>query len=78
MYSIDTLLSDLSCGHEIEFTYIGEKYSISSDSNGWYLTKYGEKEYQSFENYNELVHGAKINNTLLREIWSNVQVNWVY
>jgi hypothetical protein len=39
-YSYEELVKDLSLGHEVEFSYQGEKYSISRNENGWFLTKF--------------------------------------
>ncbi|MFT8352731.1 hypothetical protein [Clostridium saccharoperbutylacetonicum] len=77
-YDFTDLKEDLSIGHEIEFTYNENKYSISNNSNGWYLIKYGDEDGQSFDNYEQLIENAVIDSKNLEEIWNNVVVNNVF
>ncbi|AFK85432.1 MULTISPECIES: hypothetical protein [Thermoanaerobacterium] len=77
-YSYLELKEDLSIGHEVEFLYNGEKYSISHNEKGWYLTKFSDNIYQSFCNSEELLKKALINNKRIEEIWDNVVVESVF
>lgn len=64
----------LSCGGEVEFYYKGELYSISHNNEGWYLSKYGDEQYQKFMDYEELLENAVIDSKKTREIWNEVEV----
>lgn len=77
-YDFLELKDDLTIGHEVEFLYMKNKYSISNNAEGCYLTKYGEEEYQSFNDYEELLENAVIDNKTLEEIWDDVIVEWVF
>ncbi len=77
-YRYSELEKDLSNMHEIEFYYNEKKYSISYNSEGWYLTEYGNEEYQSFKSSNELLQNANIDNKSLKEIWKKVIVEFVF
>lgn len=45
-YDFLELKHDLTIGHEVEFLYMKNKYSISNNAEGCYLTKYGEEVWQ--------------------------------
>lgn len=57
----------LSCGGEVEFYYKGELYSISHNNEGWYLSKYGDEQYQKFMDYEELLENAVIDSKKLEK-----------
>ncbi|GAA0180837.1 hypothetical protein SH2C18_34630 [Clostridium sediminicola] len=69
-YTYSDLVEDLELGQEIEFKYSGDRYSISANISGWYLTKYGEVEYQSFKDIDDLLQNARINSMSLKDIWN--------
>jgi len=72
-YSYEELIQDLSIGLEIHFTYSGDKYSISNNAEGIYLTKYSEWErHQAFKNWRELLELATVDGKSIREIWDMV------
>jgi len=73
-YCYEELVEDLSRGHEIEFSYHGEKYSISRNKDGWYLTKYNdENAQQTFKESDELLKKAKIGSKNIYLIWNEVE-----
>lgn len=72
-YNFENLKEDLSIGLEIEFIYNGERYSISHNPQGTYLTKYTDwKNYQIFEDWKELLNEATIDGKMIEEIWDSV------
>lgn len=77
-YSYEELIDDLTIGHEIEFFYNNEKYSISNNDRGWYLTKFNSDEYQTFNNADDLLKNAKIDSKPLIEIWELIKVETIY
>lgn len=78
-YTFKNLLDDLAIGHEIEFYYDGEKYSISHNKDGWYLTKFTDwKNYQSFKGYMDLIDNANLGNKKIKDIWKDVKVESVF
>jgi hypothetical protein len=69
-YTYLDLVNDLETGREIEFFLNSEKYSISHNNGGWYLTKFSEPDiYQSFKNHQELLVNAVIEHKNLEKIW---------
>lgn len=78
-YTFEKMLEDLAIGHEVEFKYKGEKYSISTNKDGWYLTKYSDWEnYQSFKTYMDLINRSNIDNKKIKDIWKDVKVESVF
>ena len=77
-YSYTELKEDLSIGHEVEFYYNQKKYSISHNDKGWHLTEFGESDYQSFQDSEELLEKATIKNKRLFKIWYDVKVESVF
>ncbi|WP_055666121.1 hypothetical protein [Desnuesiella massiliensis] len=61
-------------GGEVEFYYKDELYSISHNTQGWYLSKYGNQEYQTFKDCEDLLENAVIESRELSEIWDEVRV----
>jgi hypothetical protein len=77
-YSFDELKKDLEIGHEVEFYYLDGKYSISSNKDGWYLTRFEDGSYQSYKNPDELLEYATINSSKFKDIWDNVVIDSVF
>jgi hypothetical protein len=77
-YSYHELKEDLSIGHELHFYYGKEKYSISYNHEGWYLTQYGNEEDQAFMNSEELLEKATIDNKSLEEIWKDIIIDVIF
>ncbi len=71
-YSYDDLVDDLILGQEVEFRYKSDKYSISVNEKGWYLTRYGFEKYESFNDIWDLLENARIDSMSLRSIWDKV------
>ncbi len=71
-YDFIDLKEDLCIGHEVEFIYNGNRYSISNNENGCHLTKYGDENYQTFVNHEELIEKGTIENKNIETIWDYV------
>jgi hypothetical protein len=79
VYSFDELKKDLDIGHEVEFYYHEDRYSISCNKEGWYLTKFYDSEsHQAFNTHEELLENGKINSESLREIWDDVRIDIIF
>lgn len=77
--TFDELINYLKIGHEVDFSYKGDKYAISSDSNGCYLAKYGDTSFlQEFTSYLELINNASIDLKKLTELWDKVDIEIIY
>lgn len=72
-YTFSDLVEDLNIGMEVEFYYHNNRYSISNNEKGWYFTKYGEINYYSFNNVEELLQMVRIDSLKLEEIWDKVE-----
>ena len=68
MYNYNELMEDISLGREVEFYHNQKKYSISQNTNGWYLTEYGNTQYQSFKTSDDLLSRAIIEGNKLNII----------
>jgi hypothetical protein len=77
-YAYNELITDLEIGHEIEFYYKGNKYSITHNNTGWFLSQFNSEEYQSFTNYENLLKHAKIELKTLKEIWSDIKLESIF
>ncbi|MCM3360233.1 MULTISPECIES: hypothetical protein [unclassified Psychrobacillus] len=72
-YTYKDLVDDLSLGHEVEFSYRGEKYSISRNENGWFLTKYNDIDtVQKYNDSEEVLEKGILDSKNIRLIWSEV------
>ncbi|BBB90444.1 hypothetical protein [Methylomusa anaerophila] len=78
MYSYKELEHDLEMGHEVEFFHMEQKYSISNNKDGWYLTRLYDENYQSFKTAQELLEYGRINGKTLADIWNQVKVETVF
>lgn len=73
-YTYKQLEDDLAIGLEVHFSYKDEKYSISNNEGGWYLTKYSDPDnYQTFSRYYELLKNGIIDGKSLSEVWDDVK-----
>ena len=77
--TFNEIINNLKIGHEVDFSYNGDKYAISGDGNGCYLAKYGDPSFlQEFATYNELINNASIGLIKLTELWGEVEVEVIY
>lgn len=74
-YTYDQFVSDLRVGEEIEFIYKKEIYSISNNGYKWFINLYGDLNYQTFANADELLKEVRINSKSLEELWSNISLD---
>lgn len=77
-YSFQELTKDLEMGHEVEFWFQNNKYSISHDKNGWYFTKFGDELYQTFTDHSLLLKNAKVGAKTIKNIWNEVKVESIF
>lgn len=77
-YKFEDLRADLAIGHELDFFYEGQKYSISANESGWFLTRYNDQTDQSFETYDDLLQNATIDSKHLKEIWDQIVIDYIY
>jgi hypothetical protein len=77
-YSYQQLVEDLHIGHEIEFLFSNKKYSFSNNESGWFLTVFGEEQYQSFCSVSSLLEQARIEGKSIEEIWIYVNVTSIF
>lgn len=70
-YSFSDLKEDLKMGMEIEFYYNKSRYAISNNERGWFLSKYGDDNYQMFQDVDELLRYATVDCKTLKEIWND-------
>lgn len=78
-YSFEQLEEDLGLGHEIEFIYQGEKYSITQTDNGWNIMKFYDYDtLQVFNNEKDLLKNARIKSKQLKDIWEDVEVTTIF
>jgi hypothetical protein len=78
---IEKLIEYLAIGHDIEFEFRGEKYSITpipTMPEGVCLTKFYEEEYLEFENPGDLIENATIANQKLKEIIKEFTGIYIY
>jgi len=79
VYSFEELKADLDIGHEVEFYYQEDRYSISCNKEGWYLTKFYDSEsHQAFKTHEELLESGTIKSKNLKEIWNQVKINIIF
>ena len=60
-------------GEEFSFFYHGEKYWISQNDEGRYLTKVNGNETQKFRNSEELFQNGKIEGRTISQIWDEIK-----
>jgi hypothetical protein len=78
-YSYGQLEEDLSIGHEVEFVYLGDKFSITQAQDGWNLMRFHDyNSLQVFQDVEELLSNAKIGLDYLKDIWHKVDVTTVF
>jgi hypothetical protein len=54
--NLEQLIGILKIGHEIEFTYKGERYSITDTQKGICLTQYYDLKHQVYKNLEHLIN----------------------
>jgi hypothetical protein len=78
-YSYEQLKEDLRIGHEIEFIYLGDKFSITQGHDGWNFMRFHDYDtLQVFQNDEELLSNAKIGSDYLKHLWHRVEVTTVF
>lgn len=54
--NLEQLIGLLKIGHEIEFTYKGERYSITDTQRGICRTQYYDLQHQVYKNLEHLIN----------------------
>lgn len=65
-------------GHDIEFVYNNENYSITNTSKGYSFVKFGDPNPKEFKNGIELVSNIRIGNKNLKNIISEIKITNIY
>lgn len=69
----EDLIERVGWGEEILFEYHGEKYWISQNPNGRYLTRESDGYSQEFKTTYELFNNAKIEGKSILQIWDEIK-----
>ena len=77
-FSYEMLISHLRQNREIEFFYGNNKYSISNNVNGYYLTEYGKQDYQTFHTIDDLLANGMIANQPIHNVWKDVIIDVIF
>ncbi|OXM13371.1 hypothetical protein [Paenibacillus herberti] len=77
-YSFEELANDLKIGHEVEFSFQGDQYSISHNKSEWHFTKFGDDKFETYPNCISLLKDARINSKSIENIWDEVEVNSIF
>lgn len=76
-FTYNMLVEHVLCNREIEFSYCNQKYSISNNKHGYFLTEYAG-EYQTYHSGEDLLRLGRINEKSLSEIWNDVIIDVVF
>lgn len=71
--NFEELKEQVGWGEEFSFYYQNEKYWISKNADGHYLTKVNGSKTQSFSTSEELLLHSKIDGKTLIEIWDDIK-----
>ncbi|MFC7441831.1 hypothetical protein [Laceyella putida] len=74
----EQLIDYLNMGREVEFTYKGEQYSITVTPDGFSFCKSNSDQPENFQTLSNLLDQIRIADQRLEQIWSDVQVDFVY
>lgn len=69
----EELIERVSWGEEFSFQYHGEKYWISQNSNGHYLTRVSDGYSQDFKTTEELFEKARIDSKTILQMWEEIE-----
>ena len=67
------IIERVSWGEEFFFFYNGEKYWISQNESGFYLTRVKGSKTQSFQTAQELFENGLVEEKTLAEIWHTIK-----
>lgn len=68
----------LNIGHDIEFYYKEDKFTIINTGELFSLSKYHSQNYQEFCTTEELFLNAKVDGHKLIEIWHELKINYIF
>ncbi|AZS13999.1 hypothetical protein EI981_05730 [Paenibacillus lutimineralis] len=63
----------VKCGMEYNFYVKDEEYWISSNENGYYLTRVRDSSSQEFKTPEELLENGRINGLSLFDLWDDLK-----
>ena len=69
----EDLVERVGWGEEFLFEYHGEKYWISQNPNGRYLTRASDGYSQDFQSTKELFDKARIEGKSMSQIWREIE-----
>lgn len=67
------LVKRVEWGEEFSFQYYEEKYWISQNTNGWYLTRVKDAYSQDFKTALELFNKSQIDGKSIMQIWNEIE-----
>jgi hypothetical protein len=68
------LVERVGWGEEFSFYYHEERYWISRNENGYYLTREKDSFTQSFKNPEELFKYGRIEGKTILELWNLIEI----
>jgi hypothetical protein len=75
---IEELKKYLEIGHDIEFKFNNEKYSITPTGTGFCLTKFYNLDHQEYEHLDEFINKATISRYKLKDILDQINGIFIY
>ncbi|WP_226535911.1 hypothetical protein [Fictibacillus halophilus] len=75
---LEELKKYLEIGHDIEFNFNNEKYSITPTETGFCITKFYNLDVQEYEHLDELINKATLNNYKLKDIVDQINGIFIY
>ncbi|MGZ0084803.1 hypothetical protein ACWNXI_04275 [Caldibacillus thermoamylovorans] len=76
--SLEKLIELIEIGHDIEFIYKGERYSITNTQVGICLTKYYNLNQQEYTNVSDFINRALIGEEKLKDIVSQLEITGIF
>ncbi|MBB3909373.1 hypothetical protein [Anoxybacteroides rupiense] len=76
--SLERLIELIEIGHDIEFIYNDERYSIMNTQVGICFTKYYNLNHQEYTNVSDFIDNAWIGEEKLKDIVSQIEITHVF
>jgi hypothetical protein len=68
------LVERVGWGEEFTFFYQDERYWISRNENGLYLTREKDRYYQSFKTSEDLFLNGRIDGQSIKDLWNLIEI----
>lgn len=76
--SLEKLMELIKVGHDIEFIYNGERYSITNTQVGICFTKYYNLNHQEYTNVSDFIDNALVGEEKLKDIVSQIEITHIF